>query len=106
MKWHVIKRPQAREDLIESFLYIELDNVSAAQRFLEAAELTLLEIAEAPLMGAQQFVGSRRLEGMRSRHVKGFPNWLVFYLVTHDTVEIVRVLHGAGDLEQIFAGDE
>mgnify|MGYP001559918119 CR=1 FL=1 len=106
MRWQVIKRPQAREDLIESFLYIELDNPAAAERFLEAAEHTFLEIAEMPLLGAQQFVGARRLDGLRSRHIKGFSNWLVFYVLTEYAVEVVRVLHGARDLEQVFAEEE
>lgn len=103
MKRSIVRRPQAKEDLIESFLYLELDNPAAATRFLEAAEQTLREIAEMPLISAQQFVGTRRLEGLRSRQIKGFSNWLVFYLVTAEGIEVVRVLHGARDLEHILS---
>ena len=40
---------------------------------------------------------------MRRWPVKDFENWLVFYLPKRDGVEIVRVLHGARDLDSIFS---
>jgi plasmid stabilization system protein ParE len=34
--------------------------------------------------------------------VKGFENYLIFYRVIRDRVEIARVMHGARDLERSF----
>ncbi len=72
MDRQVIRRPQAIEDLIESFVCIDLNNPVVAERFLDAAEQTIQEIVVMPLLGALQFFGARRLEGLRSRHIKGF----------------------------------
>jgi toxin ParE1/3/4 len=34
--------------------------------------------------------------------VKEFENWLIFYLPKRDGVEIVRVLHGARDIDALL----
>jgi toxin ParE1/3/4 len=47
-----------------------------------------------------------RLHGLRSWRMRGFESWLVFYRVTEEAVEIVRVLHGARDLEAAFESEE
>lgn len=36
------------------------------------------------------------------RAIKGFQNCLAFYLTTDDSIQILRVLHGARDIERIF----
>jgi len=46
------------------------------------------------------------LEGLRSFRVEGFENHFVFYLPRESGIEVVRVLHGARDLEAIFDGPE
>lgn len=40
-----------------------------------------------------------RLTGIRSLPVPGFRNYLIFYRIQGDQLEIIRVLHGARDLE-------
>lgn len=46
------------------------------------------------------------LEGMRRFRVKGFENFLVFYLPGREGIDVVRVLHGARDIVSIFADEE
>lgn len=46
------------------------------------------------------------LADLRSRTLKAFGNYVVVYRVRSDAVEIVRVLHGARDLEQVLRDDD
>ncbi|WP_315874937.1 type II toxin-antitoxin system RelE/ParE family toxin [Chamaesiphon minutus] len=36
---------------------------------------------------------------VRQYPVKGFPNYLILYQLTEDTIDIIRVLHGARNIE-------
>jgi plasmid stabilization system protein ParE len=38
--------------------------------------------------------------------VQGFKRWLIFYLERPGAIEILRVLHGARDLEALFGEAE
>ena len=67
---------------------------------------TLREIAAMPGLGAVREFASARITGLRAKRVAGFPNWLIFYLIMHDEVDIVRVLHGARDLDHILTEEE
>jgi toxin ParE1/3/4 len=56
-----------------------------------------LEIGPRPT--AYQFVEHRRSDGIRR---KVYGNYLIFYRVVSDAVEILHVLHGARDYAQIL----
>ena len=104
----VVSRP-AESDLDEQSEYLGRDDPSSAERFLAAAYRAFRDLAETPGLGRLRRFRAARLHGLRSWRVRGFDNWLVFYRVTDNAVEIVRVLHGARDLEAAFeeeAGDE
>lgn len=93
----LVVSPTARSDLVKIWKYIASENKSAATsiiREIKASFKTLLTFPE---------LGRRRDElkkGLRSfpidRHV-------VFYFVTENSVEIVRVLHGAQDIDSILS---
>jgi len=95
---HVI----VEEDLLEAFVFIGLENPAAAYRFLVAAERTIQELAAAPGMGRQRDFAESQLEGLRSWRIRGFENWLVFYRSIPGGIEVIRVLHGARDLDDIL----
>lgn len=40
--------------------------------------------------------------GIRQWRLPGFENYLIFYRPLDDGVEILRVLHGARDIQRIF----
>jgi toxin ParE1/3/4 len=46
--------PQAREDLIEIYTYIGLDNPSAAERVFDAVQAKTESLVEYPRMGARR----------------------------------------------------
>ncbi len=95
-------RPQARIDVVELATHIGRYNVSAANRFLDACEATFEFLSESPQVGAIYLTNNPRLVGSRVFRVKGFPNHLTFYLERQNGIEIVRVLHGARDLDAVF----
>src|SRR5689334_11009548 len=91
---------RARLDLKSHWRYIARDNVQAADRLLKAAEETFELLARNPGIGSQR--SFRKLAGIRSRAVIGFPNYLVFYETRPKSVVVLRVLHGMRDLPRFF----
>ena len=102
MKRRLIQRPLARLDLIEIADYIAKNNFNAAMRFLAAAESTFEQLRCRPALGATGEYSVPFLRNMRRWRVAGFTNYLIFYFVTDSAVEIVRVIHGARDIESLF----
>ena len=94
--------PAARADLGEQFEYIAQDSLNAANRFLEAAEAAFEQLAQMPGMGVLKDFGNPRLAGLRQWSIHGFERYLIFYRETDTGIEVVRVLHGARDIQRIF----
>lgn len=88
------------DDLREIALYIARDNPDVAKRFLDAAEKTFKLLRGHPGLGRLR---SFSIPGIRSLVVKGFSNYIVFYVATKAEVEILAVLHGARDLSNVMA---
>jgi toxin ParE1/3/4 len=97
-------RPLARNDILRQYEYylIEKDAGPAAQRFIPAVQAAVAQLCNTPEIGALKSLGNARLAGLRSWHVKGFPDIRVYYLVAKETVRVVRVLHGKRDVESIL----
>jgi toxin ParE1/3/4 len=79
--------------------YVGIDNLDAADRFLESAYATFQELARMPGMGRTRTFPDARLHNLRSFRIQGFENYLIFYAPIQDGVEVFHVLHGARDLE-------
>ena len=95
--------PQARRDIIEAALHIAGDNPNAADRFLAAIEETFAALRRLPKMGAPRPFADSRLAGLRMFPVTGFTTYLTFYQPRDERgIVVVRVLHGARDIERIF----
>jgi len=102
VKRKLLKLPEAKRDLVEIADYIARDSIDAALRFLDAADATFRDLLDFPGMGPVRDVGTERLGEMRSWAIRGFANYLIFYTVTPEAIEIVRVLHGAQDIDGQF----
>jgi len=96
------RHPRARVDLAEIFSYIAQNNLSAAERFVEAAEDAFMKLAEMPGMVPQWGSRKRNLKGVRFWPIRGFSNYLIFYRRAKDGIEVLRVIHGAQDIEKAF----
>jgi toxin ParE1/3/4 len=77
-------------------------NPSAAGRFTQAVRTTEELLLSSPGIGTSRDYDNPALTGTRWHSVRGFRKCLVFYIPRSDGIEIVRVLHGARDLEALF----
>lgn len=82
--------------------YIAFDNIDAADRFLEAAYGTFLELARMPGIGRVRKFPATRLRNLRSFRIAGFGNYLVFYAEIEGGIEVFHVIHAARDLESFW----
>lgn len=86
----------ARSDLDEIWMYIARDDVGAANRFVDELTSRLPVLAASPGMGrAREELGA----GLRS-HV--FGNYLIYYRETPPGIFVLRILHGARDVNRFF----
>jgi toxin ParE1/3/4 len=96
------RRLVSRFDALDIVATINAANPVAAGRFVAALRATEELLLERPGIGTPRDYGNPALAGMRWHSVKGFRKYLIFYLPRSDGIEIVRVLHGARDLDAIF----
>jgi toxin ParE1/3/4 len=95
---------EARADVLRDAYYLaDAANLTTSDRFLEAVEKAYKQLAVMPGLGVLRDYGNPALTGMRVWPVPKFPKYLIFYRATDETLEIIRVLHGARDLDAIFA---
>ena|ERR1017187_10330250 len=103
----VTQRPRARLDLLEQFVYFgEQDSVELAERYLAAIDATCLRLVDHPHSGVVYDSSVARLKGLRRVPVSGFENYLLFYLPRQTGIDVIRVLHGARDIDNVFAQEE
>jgi toxin ParE1/3/4 len=89
--------PNAEKDIDETLLYISADNINAALAFNDR----LINCFK--LLADNAKIGRERPE--LKQDLRSFPegNYLIFYREWSGIVAIVRVLHGARDLDEIFS---
>jgi toxin ParE1/3/4 len=92
----VQRTPRADQDLEELWFFIAQDDPSAADRWLDTLEEKIRLLADNPLMGPARPDIARELR----YHPVG--NHLLLYRVIQGGIEIVRVVHGARDLLDLF----
>jgi toxin ParE1/3/4 len=86
----------ARADLEEIWFYIAGDRAEAADRVTRGIINRFPALADFPGMGRSR---EELAPGLRS-----FPvgNYVIFYRPIEDGIAVVRVLHGARDIDAIF----
>lgn len=100
---HRIQRPRIVErDLAGLADHIAKDNLDAARRFLMAAEAAMQMLAEMPHLGGEWESTNPRLAGLRAWPIRGFENYLILYRPIRDGISVVRMLHGAQDIESVL----
>ena len=98
----ILITPKASQDIDDHFAYIHQNNIDSALRFFDAVRETLAKLAKMSAVGRLYPVNNQRLEGLRRWQVKGFENYLIFYLTSEGSIKIVRILHAARDIEEIL----
>jgi toxin ParE1/3/4 len=94
--------PKASQDIDEHFTYISQTNLDAALGFFDAVRQTIARLASMPGLGSPYLVNNQSLLGLRKWAVKGFDNYLIFYLHQEEFLEVVRILHATRDLPTIL----
>lgn len=90
----------AQSDLDDCWSYIAQDNIQAAERFLDVIVEKLAMLATHPNLGRKCMVESPGLrQFLLSSHV-------IFYRLEPTHLEVVRILHGARDIETILKPPE
>lgn len=102
MTYEIFKRPQAERDIEECFVYIAEENLDTAVYFLVAVEDSLEQLAEFPFIGSKRTFQNPRFQAIRMWRVKGYPDYLIFYQIIDDRIEIIRVVHGSRDIDEMF----
>lgn len=90
--------PRASADLIEIWSYIADDSVANADVFINRLYKTIRLLANKS--------GAGRPREELAPGILSFPfgRYIIFYRVGQDAIEIVRVLHGARDIQSFFGG--
>jgi toxin ParE1/3/4 len=98
----VLVRAAARIDINSIADYIARDNLDVALRFYDAAEQAFQLLATYPNAGARRLSQHSDLKDVRSWPIAGFRNYVIFYRSVAADIEIIRVLHGAREVERII----
>ena len=90
--------PRASSDLIEIWTYIADDSVANADAFIDKLYQAIQALGRQP--------GSGRHREELGPGIQSFPfgRYIIFYRAVTSGIEIVRVLHSARDIENIFEG--
>ena len=90
------KRPLALQDIEDIIAYIAEDSPQAAKRFRNRLEECIEDIAIFPDSGRSR---ESLLKGVRTIPVG---NYLIVYQNHTTHIDIIRVLHGARNIESLF----
>ena len=96
----VVVRPRALADLEEIWAYIADDSPDQADAFADLVDSKFQALARRPGMGR------RRPELAADLRSFTIGRCVIFYVAASRRVEIVRVLHGARDLDALIEQDD
>jgi toxin ParE1/3/4 len=92
----VLRTSQAHLDLVEAALRIAEENPTAADHWLDSLDEKCRLLARMPELG--------RKRPDLAPDLRGFPigNYIIFYRPVPDGIQVIRVLHGARDIPELF----
>ena len=94
--------PCVEDELWGIWRFIAKDNPDAATRVIEAAYATFKTLAANPGPGSPRRFRNPQLRDVRSFHISGFKNYLIFYRPVAGGIQVNHVYHGARDIEALF----
>lgn len=94
------KRPRALFDLAEIWSYIAEDSVINADRLATRIDKAFTLLARRPGLGRPR---PEIYPNLRSFVIH---KYVVFYLPLTNGIDVIRVLHGARDIETVFEDEE
>lgn len=73
-----------------------------AMRWESEVVSALIRIEKNPRSGAKGSFRAKELQDIRRMPIEGFPKHLIFYRAEEAAIIILRVVHGARDLDTLF----
>lgn len=99
----IVLTDAAVSDILEQAAwYEEQSGLKLARRWEQAVTSVLLRLVASPAGGAPCTFKADELKGVRRVSVPRFPKHPVFYRLKTQEMVILRVVHGARDLESLF----
>ncbi len=92
----VIQSPEAEADLIEIWEYVAQYNEEAADKLIDTINQKAILLANSPYMG--------QVRSELQPSIRSFPvgKYVLFYRPIKNGIELVRIIHGARDIENLF----
>ena len=89
-------KPLAQSDLIDIWQFIARENPEQADLFLDRIGRKLQTLARMPKIG--------KLRPELTENLRSFPigRYIIFYILLETEIEIIRILHGARDIQEVF----
>lgn len=97
----LIIRKDADADIDEIAQFIARDHLDAGHRFYDAVLHDFQLLAGLPRIGAKRRAADPKLKNLRSWPIAGYRTYLIFYIALDDGIDVLRVLHGARDVDRI-----
>ena len=99
----IVLTDAAVNDILEQAAwYQEQSGLKLARRWEQAVTSVLLRLAATPAAGAPCTFKADELRCVRRISIPRFPKHLVFYRLEKHEMVILRIVHGARDLESLF----
>jgi toxin ParE1/3/4 len=90
-------------DILEQADWYSVQSGEAlAERWERAVTSAVLRVVNRPALGTPCTLNSVELQDVRRITIPGFPRHLLFYKFREKEVLILRVVHGARDLERLL----
>jgi toxin ParE1/3/4 len=96
----VIRSEQAEQDVADILAYLGERNPDAADRLAEAIDARCARIANFPEIGRSR---DDLAPGLRSVVID---RYVLFYRASEEAISMVRVLHGARDIDRIMRASD
>lgn len=99
----IVVRPAADRDLDEQAeCFVAQGSPETAERWLAQTAQSFEFLAAQPGIGALRESRKSGLQNIRTWPVNGFEKHIIFFRPTPDGIEVLRVLHGARDIDRIL----
>ena len=100
--YSIIISPEARADLTAHYDTIAQHSQPAALKFFDAARQTFADLGRFPRSGSLSPYHPDPNQEVRRWAVKGFRKYLIFYRVSTDSIEVIRIFHGSQNIERLL----
>jgi toxin ParE1/3/4 len=102
MSLHAVFTRQSEEDLYLVTRFIAESSPDSAARLTTNFLRSVERLVHHPRIGRVAETPASSADELRWLPIDGFPNHLIFYRVAQDQLIVVRIIHGARELESIL----